>query len=163
MNRKVRLINLDEIEQVMKIYDTARKFMIENNNPNQWVNYPNIEEIESNIKNNTLYTLENEKDEKLAIFQYMKGPDPTYKYIKGKWLNDKPYYVIHKLASTFKEKGIFKDILEYAFIKGLSIRIDTYKDNLPMQKVLKKEGFIYCGIIYLSNNSPRLAFQKDKE
>ena len=41
-----------------------------------------------------------------------------------------------------------------------SIRIDTHEDNLPMQNLLKKNNYEYCGIIYLEDRSKRLAFEK---
>ena len=41
-----------------------------------------------------------------------------------------------------------------------SIRIDTHRDNIPMQKMLNKNGFIYCGIIYLLDGKERFAFEK---
>ena len=41
-----------------------------------------------------------------------------------------------------------------------SIRIDTHEENLPMQNLLKKNNYEYCGIIYLEDKSERLAFEK---
>ena len=41
-----------------------------------------------------------------------------------------------------------------------SIRVDTHRDNLPMQRMLQKNGFIYCGIIYLADGKERFAFEK---
>ena len=38
--------------------------------------------------------------------------------------------------------------------------IDTHEDNQSMQKLLAKNQFSYCGIIYLSDGSKRLAFEK---
>ena len=32
-----------------------------------------------------------------------------------------------------------------------NIKIDTHKDNISMQKLLEKNGFKYCGIIYLED------------
>mgnify|MGYP003296922186 CR=1 FL=1 len=45
---------------------------------------------------------------------------------------------------------------------SLNIRIDTHHDNVVMQRLLKKLGFQYCGIIHLENGDPRLAFQYEK-
>ena len=41
-----------------------------------------------------------------------------------------------------------------------SIKIDTHKDNISMQKLLEKNDFKYCGIIYLEDGSQRIAFEK---
>ena len=40
------------------------------------------------------------------------------------------------------------------------IRVDTHRDNRTMQRLLRKNGFCYCGIIYLEDKSERLAFEK---
>ena len=53
-----------------------------------------------------------------------------------------------------------KDIAKENNIK--SIRIDTHKDNIPMQRALAKHGFIKCGIIHLANGDERIAFQKSE-
>jgi len=31
-----------------------------------------------------------------------------------------------------------------------------------MQRLLEKNGFVYCGIIFLADGSPRLAYQRIK-
>jgi RimJ/RimL family protein N-acetyltransferase len=41
-----------------------------------------------------------------------------------------------------------------------NMRIDTHSNNLPMRRVLEKNGYQYCGIIYVRDGSERLAFQK---
>ena len=57
-------------------------------------------------------------------------------------------------------------IIDFCFNKCFemfqNLRIDTHRDNIPMQKVLKRNGFEYCGIIYLENGDERLAYQKIK-
>lgn len=45
--------------------------------------------------------------------------------------------------------------------KGIhSIKVDTHEDNRSMQRFLQKNGFVYCGVIYLQDGSKRLAFEK---
>ena len=48
------------------------------------------------------------------------------------------------------------------YLEGITdnIRIDTHKDNKIMQGLLERHGFSYCGIIYLLNGAPRLAYQR---
>ena len=41
-----------------------------------------------------------------------------------------------------------------------SIKVDTHEQNLSMQKLLRKNNFEHCGIIYLQDNSKRIAFEK---
>ena len=57
-------------------------------------------------------------------------------------------------------KGVFRECLAYCMSRISNIRIDTHKDNIPMQKMLEKNGFLQCGTIRLSDGSPRLAYQK---
>ena len=39
--------------------------------------------------------------------------------------------------------------------------MDTHGDNIVMQNLLKKLGFVYCGIIHVEeDDDPRLAFEK---
>lgn len=44
-----------------------------------------------------------------------------------------------------------------------NIRIDTHRNNIPMQKTLIKNGYRVCGTIYLENGDERIAFQKEQE
>lgn len=41
-----------------------------------------------------------------------------------------------------------------------SIRIDTHQDNKSMQRLILKNNFEYCGIIYVEDGSERLAYEK---
>lgn len=38
------------------------------------------------------------------------------------------------------------------------LRIDTHQDNLPMQGAIAKAGFKRAGIVYVSDGTPRVAF-----
>ena len=72
------------------------------------------------------------------------------------------YMVIHRIASDGKSRGILSEALRFGFGKTPSIRIDTHSNNHIMQTLLKQYGFTYCGIIYLENGDPRLAYQADR-
>ena len=46
--------------------------------------------------------------------------------------------------------------------KGVpSIKVDTHENNIPMQSLLKKNGFEYCGVVYLEDGGKRVAFEKN--
>lgn len=160
---KIRLAHKKDIKKIAKIYSDARAFMQSSGNKNQWINgYPDISLIEEDIENDRLYLLEDGTDI-LAVFVYFFGEDATYKKIyEGKWLNDKKYGVIHRIAvaENAHGKGVSAICFDFAFKKCANLKIDTHKDNIPMQKALLKFGFKYCGIIYLENGSDRLAYQK---
>ena len=88
--------------------------------------------------------------------------EPTYATIyEGEWTDEqRPYYVIHRIASAEGSKGVLKAILQYCFQHTDNIRIDTHRDNVIMRHLLGKLGFTYCGIIYLANGDERLAYQR---
>lgn len=151
-----------DIEAVAKIYDDARIFMKENGNPDQWAGeYPDGYDVERGIKNGTSYVCE-EDGEILAGFHFERNADdPTYRTIyEGDWLNAEPYSVIHRIAVKHHGRGIVDFCFNECFKELGNIKIDTHRDNIPMQKCLLRCGFQYCGIIYLANGEERLAYQK---
>ena len=102
-----------------------------------------------------------ENDNPIATFAFLPGPEPTYSYIEGgHWLDNSPYYVIHRVASMDGVHGIMADIIAYCSSVAHALRIDTHADNRPMQKALSRLGFAYCGVIYLQSGDSRMAFQK---
>lgn len=161
----IRLATPQDLKALMGIFDYARCFMQENGNPNQWINgYPAEEFILKEINDGHCYTCENENSEIVGTFCFIPGEDPTYAYIEdGEWLNNEPYAVIHRMAGNGKIKGIADECLQWSFKQCKNIRVDTHHDNIVMQNILLKNGFKRCGIIYVKNGTPRIAFQKITE
>ena len=151
----------DDIEMIIPIYDYARSFMADNENPNQWINgYPSREIIAIDINNGNFYVCKNEEESIVGAFTFIIGNDPTYENIySGKWLNDKTYGVIHRLVSNGTTHGITKNCIEWCLKQIQNIRIDTHADNKIMQSLILKIGFEYCGIIHTHNGTERLAYQ----
>ena len=162
----IRKANYKDLEEIRLIYQSARKFMSDNGNPNQWGNNnPPLSRTEEDLRENNLYVVEDDKDI-LAVFFYKYGDDPTYKIIyQGSWLNDSPYGVIHRIAVSDKArgKGIAGICFDFAYSQCKNLKIDTHKDNIPMQRALAKHGFKQCGIIHLINGDERIAFQKTED
>jgi predicted GNAT family N-acyltransferase len=50
--------------------------------------------------------------------------------------------------------------MQWAASHADNVRIDTHENNYVMQNMLKKNGFVHCGTIYLEDGQPRMAFQK---
>lgn len=97
----------------------------------------------------------------VASFAFIPSPEPTYARIyEGQWLDDEPYHVVHRLASTAASHGVFNDVMDWCMNVAGNLRIDTHRDNVIMRHVIDKYGFAYCGIIYLLDGAERLAFQK---
>ncbi len=150
-----------DLDQISEIYSLARRFMKESGNKDQWGDtYPPIEQIEKDIKEGDLYTI-TEGDKILAVFYFRIGEDETYRVIEdGNWLSDAPYAVIHRVAVREQGRGIIRHIFDYCYSIHPNLRIDTHRENIPMQKSLAKNGFTYCGIIHLADRSERLAYQR---
>lgn len=155
----IRLANYEDLNQILDIYAYARKFMASTGNPNQWGNnYPDVDILSSDIDKKQLYVCYDENCI-YGVFVFFVGIEKTYNYIEGKWLDDESYGVIHRIASSGIKKGIFSEVFSYVTSLIDNIKIDTHSDNLVMQGVLNKYGFIKCGTIYLKSGSPRLAYQ----
>lgn len=160
---KIRQSRIDDVNDICDIYDQARVFMRENGNPNQWgTGYPTRELVKQDIVRGNSYVCV-EKNQIVGTFYFANEKDATYMEIyDGKWLNDKEYGVIHRIAAVGTTKGVASFCFEWCFDQCDNLKIDTHKDNVVMQKVLEKNGFIYCGKIYLANGSERIAYQKTK-
>lgn len=154
----IRKAKIEELDELMNIYKIAQDFMIKNNNPNQWGKiHPTIDLIKSDIENNICNVIcDDEKIE--GVFALIDGEDSTYKVIDGSWLNNNEYITIHRIASKGEIHGIFNYVINYCKKFSKDIRIDTHNDNLIMQRLVEKNGFKKCGIIYLKNGSPRIAY-----
>ena len=152
-----------DLLDIKSIVDKARELMKSSGNVNQWVDgYPSIDVLLSDIRSGNAYLLLRE-NKAVAYFAMIDGPDPTYNFIaEGNWLNDESYGVLHRIASNGEAKGVFKEILLYASEHYSNIRIDTHHDNKIMQRLLEQNGFVYCGVIFLADGSPRLAYQRIK-
>lgn len=155
----VRHASCDDLDVLEEIYEEAKRRMHEGGNPNQWhQGHPNREDLIGDLAENSLFVLEDEEGIQ-ACFKFAPGPDPTYLYIEGSWLNDAAYMVIHRVVSAGRRPGMGSAILSLCKSWYPNLKIDTHQDNLPMQRVLEKNGFILTGIIYLENGDPRLAYQ----
>lgn len=161
---QIRLAKEADLLQIRTIYDAAKSYMDASGNPNQWgAGYPPEEYLREDIFLSRLYVCE-EEDILHGVFLFAVTDDPTYHYIEGAWLNDEPYGVIHRIASDGVKKGIFRMVEEFCKEKMAeqnvtNLRIDTHEDNKTMQHLVEKCGFERCGIIYLANGSPRIAYQ----
>ena len=157
----IRKTEMPQLERVMDIYRAAREFMKEQGNPDQWRhNKPSRDDIVTDIENGDSYVVLDE-GEIVAVFFFRRGTDPTYHTIyDGEWISDAPYAVIHRLAVEKKGSGVAAFIFDTCFSWHPNLRIDTHRDNKPMQRALEKSGFSYCGIIHLATGEPRLAYQR---
>lgn len=158
---EIRKSKQSDLSEILKLYEQAREFMKTNGNADQWgKQYPETWIIEEDIASERSYVCLDE-DQVVGTFMFEVGADETYANIyKGEWLNDEPYAVIHRITATANKRGVATFCLEWCYKQCRNIRIDTHKDNIPMQNLLKKNGYTPCGIIFLNSGDERIAFQK---
>ena len=146
--------------RIMEIYEIAKAFMRKNGNHTQWQNgYPFPDLVMEDINNGDMYVVCDGDGQVCACFGIFEGDDPTYGYIEGSWGDDTPYAAIHRVASDGTVKGIFRQAFEYASGRYSHLRIDTHEDNITMQKAVTACCFVYRGIIYVEDGTPRRAYE----
>ena len=157
----IRQALFSDLPQIMSIYAYARRFMAEHGNPTQWGSTrPTEADISARIARNELFVLEDNSSIH-GVFAFILGEDPTYHVIEnGHWLSDAPYGTIHAVASDGSIHGLLTQIVTYCLQTIRHLRIDTHSDNLIMQHVITKNGFTKCGIIYVADGTPRLAYER---
>lgn len=137
----------------------------------QWQDgYPSEAVIARDIEKEQSYCIEHDGNI-CATFALIDDGEPTYDHIyDGAWLtgDGKDHYLaIHRvaIAVAMRGRGIATTLLEYAadFARQhhmTSLRIDTHRGNVVMRRMLEKNGFTYCGIIYLESGAERVAYEK---
>ena len=177
---KIRKSDICDLDVIMPIFDEARA-TIAALNIDQWQNgYPSREVIEKDIKlsqsrvviaDGGVCAACGTLGERIcATFALISDGEPTYdKVYEGEWLTggSDSYIAIHRVAIlvAMRGRGIAGEIIKYAadtarLLGRRSLRIDTHRGNVVMRKMLEKQGFIYCGIIYLADGAERVAYEK---
>lgn len=164
----IRLASYGDMKAIEGIYEKARKYMEDAGNPTQWgKNHPTAELLEEDIKKERLYVDTTEPEDPEiegeiihGVFAFILGEDKTYTYIEnGMWLNEKPYGTIHRIAGDGEVKGVFGRCFEFCRLQINNLRIDTHENNYTMRHLIEKYGFKKCGIVYMEDGSPRIAYQ----
>lgn len=162
-----RQAKISDLDQIVEIIELSKKYLKETK-VDQWQDgYPAKEDLRRDIENRNSYVLTN-KDEIVATTVISLDGENTYNSIfNGEWITNEDYIVMHRVAvhDKYKGKGIFKELIKeaesLALNKGISsIKIDTHRDNISMQRAVVKNDFKRCGIIYLEDGSERIAFEK---
>lgn len=131
----------------------------------QWPKgYPGKAEVERDIAAAKGYVLKS--DGEICAYFYIDDNDDAYPKIVGAWHSQEPYLVIHRVSigNGFRGTGVssvlFACFEALAKSKGIfNLRIDTHEQNIPMQRVLGKNGYSYCGTV-VQDNGLRLAYDK---
>ena len=86
-------------------------------------------------------------------------PEELLEDEQGSWMVDTEYAAVHRVASDGTVRNVLEKIMDYCKAQIPHLRIDTHEDNKVMQHVLEKYGFVRCGIVYVPDGSPRIAYE----
>ena len=165
---KITRANVSDLSDILSIYAQAREYMKEQNNPEQWKdNYPSEELVRTDIEEEKCY-IAAENDEICGVFYFAVERDKAYDIIEnGSWRNDRPYAVVHRIAvgKQAHNKGVAGKCIAFAVNQCkrqniYDLRMDTHKDNVPMQRFLEKQDFVKCGTVLMDDGSERIAYHK---
>lgn len=159
MEYHVRQATSSDLARIEEIYRYARQFMADHGNPNQWgTSNPPTAQLIQDIELGDLYVVTDDTGIH-GVFYFYIGEDPTYVQIDGSWRSDKPYGTIHRIAGD-GTGGILKTAVKFGESRIDHLRIDTHEDNKIMQAAIVKQGFCRCGIIYVADGTPRIAYDR---
>lgn len=150
-----------DLPQIMAMIDHSRQIMRSHGNNTQWNGYPTSNTILDDIAHHIHYIVE-EQGRAMGCFTLLDRPEPTYTLIeKGLWLDDTtPYRTIHRLACAPDAHGIGRQVFNWCETQSSSIRVDTHTDNHIMLHIIQQMGYTHCGTVYMTDGTPRKAYQK---
>ena len=162
---KLRKANFSEIITIWEILQQAIEQRRQDGSE-QWQNgYPNQQTVYDDITNGYGYVI-TDRNVVIAYAAIIFGVEPAYNEIKGQWLTNGDYVVVHRVATSNSVKGrgvateLFKLLEDLAIEHNVfSIKVDTNFDNIPMLKILERLDYSYCGEIFFGG-APRKAFEK---
>ncbi|MCD2424059.1 GNAT family N-acetyltransferase [Niabella pedocola] len=135
---------------------------------NQWQDgYPNPNVVAADIEKGYGYVCTDEAGAVIGYTALIFDGEPAYEALEGKWLTNRRYAVIHRLATATGQKAvkglgtqIMTAVETVCRQQGVfSIKADTNFDNAGMLRVFEKLGYIYCGEVYF-RGAARKAFEK---
>lgn len=160
--RKAATSNIDSIMTIIRqAVEQMRR-----EGKHQWDdNYPQRSHIADDIARGCGYMMFC-GDQPAAYGAIMFGGEPAYNSIRGRWLTDGQYIVLHRLAvaDAMKGRGVAVRFIDEAEKMAVgngvhSFKVDTNHDNARMLRVLDKLGFTHCGYISYPQGD-RMAYEK---
>ena len=98
------------------------------------------------------------------------GIEPIYNHIDGAWRTEGPYLTVHRMCvdDGFRGTGLSGRMLAHAEetarrMRLGSVRADTHRGNVVMQKLLARHGYRRCGeVVYevTAGDPIRIAYEK---
>ena len=173
MTPTICLASREDLPALRALFEEARGTIAELG-IDQWQNgYPNEKTIIEDLTKNRIYAVKH-GEALYGTFVLIHDGEPTYdEIVQGRWLTGAQkgtfvrYTAIHRVAVavTSRGTGVARMMLEYASEQAVkhghtSLRIDTHEGNVVMRRMLEKNGFVYCGVIYLQDGAKRVAYEK---
>ena len=125
----IRQSTPEDLPEILRLIAAARAFMTEHGNPSQWPEgYPSAEQLSSDIARGHSYVcVAPEYAGLVGTFYFAVEEEPTYRYIEGRWLNDKPYGIIIAWPPM--------DVCEASFVNALHLLLSTAlrSELIPMK------------------------------
>lgn len=151
-NYSVAKAKIQDVSAIAEIYDEVNDWFSQNINFNlpDWIkgSYPIINDAINAIEEDSLFVL---KLEEKTLGSVIINHKQLYDYPLISWGIDaepKDVFSMHTLVikPNYREKGLGKILVKYAIKHcrnegAKTIRLDTYKANIPAQKLYKSCGF----------------------
>ena len=158
-----------DLDAILAVVDRARA-AIRALGIDQWQDgYPEPEVIQADIAAGIGYVFET-NGRIAGYFALAHAPESVYDRIDGAWLTPGSYLTIHRMCidDGFRGSGLSGKMLAFADdtarAQGLtSVRADTHRGNIVMQRLLERHGFIRCGtVVYevTAGDPIRIAYEK---
>ena len=164
----------NDIARLTEIFDGARETM-HARGIDQWTDgYPAESDIRADMAAGISYVLCEDDGTVAATCAVLLDGEDTYTVIEGgAWLTESSddasasYVAVHRVATdkNSRGRGLASRLLSEAAVIGrragkISLRIDTHRDNKPMQGMLARNGLTLCGEITLHSGAKRNAYEK---
>lgn len=155
MIHQVRALRPDELDTALEVIEEGR-CALALLHIDQWqFGVPGRPHIARDIAQNRLYGAF-DAEGLCAVAALCAGDDPSYAHIEGKWLTSGPYLTVHRLAARARARhgGAAQALLARAEARAretgcVSVRVDTHRGNVVMQRFLAKNGYSNCGVVKL--------------
>jgi tRNA (guanine37-N1)-methyltransferase len=160
----------EDVDTLLAITAQASAFLAQQG-VSQWQDgFPNRDVFLQDIQAGNCWLFTHDGQPAGCVSLY-RQPEPDYDAIQGQWLTQGDYGTVHRLAVAegYRGRGLATEMLTFMedLLQGLgypSVRVDTHRDNQPMRKLLKKQGYTRCGVVYLTDtveeDNRRVAYEK---
>lgn len=159
-----RKAKFEDVENILEIINHAKEYMKENGLKQWGDDYPNKDIILKDIEREVGYTL--------IVDNLVRGyvvvdfiDDEVYRNIKGSWKTSGDYASIHRCAihKNLRGRGYGSELFKFAEKLArekniISVRVDTAPENKTMRHLFDKNGYEYCGTVFISGE--KVAYEK---